>query len=389
MTCWSRRSCAAMLGIALLAGCNPGVHVTDVTVSKGGKMSVTKSLYGKLPDGTEIDQYTLTNAGGLKVKIITYGATITDVEVPDRNGKLENVTLFRDSLDGYLDKNTPYFGATVGRYANRIAKGKFTLDGKAYDLAVNNKPNHLHGGDKGFNRVVWKADWFEDNHSVGVIFTYTSPDGEEHYPGTLFAKVTYSLTDKDELKMEYEATTDKPTVVNLTNHAYWNLAGAGSGDVLGHEMMIDADQYLAIKDFIPVGAPSPVKGTPMDFTTPKTIGSRIEQLGKGKNDGYDHCYVLNKKEGAAGLTLAARVVEPASGRVMEVYTTQPGIQFYTGNFLDGTITAGGKTYKKNYAFCLETQHYPDSPNEKEFPTTVLKPGETYKQSTVHKFTVQK
>ncbi len=256
--CWNR-SCAAMLGIALLAGCNPAVHVTDVTVSKGGKMSIAKSSYGKLPDGKEIDEYTLTNQNGLKVKIITYGATITDVEVPDRNGKMENVTLFRDNLDGYLDKNTPYFGATVGRYANRIAKGKFTLDGKEYSLAINNKPNHLHGGNKGFNRVVWKAKQFEAADSVGVVFTYTSPDGEEHYPGTLSAKVTYSLTDKDDLKMEYEATTDKPTVVNLTNHAYWNLAGAGAGDVLGHEMMIDADRYLAIKDFIPVGDPEAVK----------------------------------------------------------------------------------------------------------------------------------
>jgi aldose 1-epimerase len=384
---WWNRSCAAMLGIALLAGCT---QETPSTTAKGeNKMSVTKSPYGKLPDGTPIDLYTLTNANGLKVKIITYGATITEVEVPDRNGKLENVTLFRDSLEDYCKDNTPYFGATVGRYANRIAKGKFTLDGKEYTLAVNNPPNHLHGGIKGFNRVVWKAEEVKGPGSVGVVFTYTSPDGEENYPGKLSAKVTYSLTDKDELKMDYEATTDKPTVVNLTNHAYWNLAGAGSGDVLSHEMMINADKYLAIKDFIPVGAPSPVKDTPMDFTTPKTIGSRILQLGTGKNDGYDHCYVLNKKEGGSALTLAARVVEPASGRVMEVYTTQPGIQFYTGNFLDGAITAGGKTYQKHFAFCLETQHYPDSPNEPDYPTTVLRPGETYKQTTVHKFSVQK
>jgi aldose 1-epimerase len=384
---WWNRGWLAMLGVALLAGC----HRETIPTQIQGKdtMSVTKTPYGKLPDGAEVELYTLTNSNGLKVKIMTYGATITEVDVPDRKGKIENVTLYRDSLADYV-KDTSYFGATVGRYANRIAKGKFKLDGKEYALAVNNGNNHLHGGNKGFNKVVWKATPIQPKGSlVGVVFTYESPDGEEHYPGNLSAKVTYRLTNDNELKTEYEATTDKPTIVNLTNHAYWNLAGAGSGDVLGHEMQIDADRYLPIEDFIPVGAPAPVKDTPMDFTTPKTIGSRIEQLGTGKNDGYDHCYVLNKKEGGERLSLAARVVEPASGRVMEIYTTQPGIQFYSGNFLDGSVTAGGKKYEKHFAFCLETEHYPDSPNRPDYPPTVLRPGQTYKETTVYKFSVQK
>jgi aldose 1-epimerase len=357
--------------------------------SEEKKMKVSKEAYGKLPDGTEIDQYTLSNSHGLKVKIITYGAIITDVETPDRNGKSENITLYRDSLADYMEvkddkPTTPYFGATVGRYGNRIAKGRFTLDGKEYTLATNNGPNALHGGLKGFDKVVWKAEPVETPDEVGVAFTRTSPDGEEGYPGALKTKVTYSLTDKDELKMDYEATTDKDTVVNLTNHTYWNLAGAGNGDVFGHELMINADRFLPVDDtLIPLGRLDPVKGTPMDFTTAKTIGKDFAAV-KG---GYDHCYVLDRK--GDGLSPAAKVVEPTSGRVMEIFTTQPAVQFYTGNFLDGTIQAGGKTYKKNYALCLETQHYPDSPNQKDFPTTVLKPGDTYKQTTVHKFSVLK
>jgi len=353
------------------------------------KMSVTKEVYDKLPDGTQIDQYTLTNPNGLKVKLINYGAIITSVETPDRNGKIENITLHRDSLADYMEMKdgkptTPYFGATVGRYGNRIAKGRFTLDGKEYRLAVNNGPNALHGGLKGFDKVVWKAEPVETSDAVGVAFTYTSPDGEEGYPGTLKTKVTYSLTDKDELKMDYEATTDKPTVLNLTNHTYWNLSGAGNGDITKHVLMLNADRFLPVDDtLIPLGRLDAVKGTPMDFTSPKAIGKDMAQV----EGGYDHCYVLICKN--HGLNLAARVAEPTGGRVMEVYTTQPAVQFYCGNFLDGTIHADGKTYDKHFGLCLETQHYPDSPNEKDFPSTVLKPGETYKQSTVHKFSVQK
>jgi len=352
------------------------------------KMTIDKQTYGKTPDGTEVDQYTLADAKGLRVKIITYGAMITSVEVPDRDGKPANVTLHRDSLKDYLAGH-PFFGCAVGRYANRIAKGKFTLDGHEYTLATNNGPNHLHGGNKGFDKYVWKAEPVEGDGFVGVKFSHVSPDGDEGYPGELKATVIYTLSNDNELKMDYTATTDKPTVVNLTNHAYWNLAAPGgypgSGDVLGHELTLNADRYLPVDaGLIPLGELKPVKGTPMDFTQPKTIGSRIEQI----EGGYDHCYVLNKKEGEK-LSLAARVVEPKSGRTMEIYTTQPAIQLYTGNFLDGTVTGGGVAYQKHFALCLETEHYPDSPNRPEYPSTVLRPGETYHEVTVHKFSVQK
>lgn len=360
------------------------------------KMSITTAPYGKMPDGTEITQYTLSNAKGMKVKLINYGAIITAVDVPDRDGKVENVTLYRDSLADYMERDkegkptTPYFGATIGRYGNRIAKGHFTLDGKEYQLAINNmKVNHLHGGEKGFDKQVWEAKEVKLPGEFGIAFTRTSPDGEEHYPGNLKVKVTYSLTDDNELKMDYEATTDKDTVLNLTNHTYWNLAGAGNGDILKEVMMINGDRILPVDNtLIPTGKLEPVKGTPYDFSTPKPIGRDMPPFVLEKNEGgYDHCYVINRK--GDGLELAAKVVDPASGRVMEVATTQPAVQFYVGNYLDGSISGGGKPYKKHYAFCLETQHYPDSPNHPDFPTTVLKPGETYKQLTVYKFSVQK
>jgi aldose 1-epimerase len=353
-------------------------------------MSIETTRYGKI-DGREIDQYTLTNRNGLRVKVIGYGATIASVEVPDRNGKLENVTLYRDSLDDYRQQNTSYFGAAVGRYGNRIAQGRFKLDGKEYTLATNNGANHLHGGKVGFDKVVWSAKPLQDNSSVGVVFAYESPDGEEGYPGTLSAKVTYSLTDDNELKMKYDATTDKPTILNLANHAYWNLAGAGSGDVLDHVIMLNSDRYLPVDaGLIPTGELKAVENTPMDFTRPKTIGSRLKEVkGEDPQGGYDHCYVLRRTGDDKGrLVLAAKVSEPTSGRVMEILTTQPAVQFYTGNFLDGTITAGGKTYKQHYAFCLETEHYPDSPNHSEFPSTVLRPGKTYHEVTLHKFSVK-
>jgi aldose 1-epimerase len=347
-------------------------------------MKSKKDSFGKMPDGSEVDRYTLTNANGMKVTIITYGAMITSVETPDRSGKLANITLYRDTLADYLAGH-PFFGCVAGRYANRIARGKFTLDGQQYTLATNNGKNHLHGGTKGFDKHVWIAESLEGDGFASVILVHVSPDGDEGYPGRLYATVNYTLNDKNEVKMQYTATTDKPTHVNLTNHAYWNLAGAGSGDVLKHVLMLGADQFLPVDDgLIPLGPPQSVKGTPMDFTEPKTIGSRIDQVAGG----YDHCYVLNRKPGEE-LSLAARVVEPASGRVMEVYTTQPGVQFYTGNFLDGKVTGGGVAYQKHFGFCLETQHYPDSPNHPEYPSTLLKPGDTYSQTTVYKFDVEK
>jgi aldose 1-epimerase len=364
-------------------GCS-GRSTPDASKPSEAKMSVHKELFGKTPEGVAVDLYTLTNGKGLRVKIMTYGATIVSVEVPDRKGKAENVTLSLDTLDDYL-KGHPFFGSTVGRYANRIAKGKFTLDGKQYTLATNNNENHLHGGLKGFGKAVWKVEPLETADAVGVIFTHVSPDGDEGYPGKLNAEVTYSLTNDNELKMEYEATTDRPTIVNLTNHTYWNLTGAND-DVLGHELTLNADRYLPVdKGLIPLGELKNLKGTPMDFTAPMTIGSRIARV----EGGYDHCYVLNKKPGEGkNLSPAAVVYEPKSGRVMEIYTSEPGVQFYSGNFLDGQQQRGGKKFTKHYGFCLETQHFPDSPNIPSFPSVLLKPGETYTHKTVHKFSVK-
>jgi aldose 1-epimerase len=347
-------------------------------------MNLEKKLFGKTSDGAEVDLYSLTNANGLKVEIMTYGATLTSVETPDRDGKTANITLHLDSLDDYL-KGHPFFGSIAGRYANRIAKGNFTLDGKQYTLATNNNGNHLHGGVKGFDKKIWTAMPIRTADAAGVTFSCESPDGEEGYPGAMKVQATYRLTERNELKMEYSAVTDKPTVINLTNHAYWNLAGAGEGDVLDHLAEIHADGYLPVDDgLIPLGNIAPVKDTPMDFVTrPMTIGSRIARTGGG----YDHCYVLNKKK-ARDLALAARIAEPHGGRVMEVFTNQPGVQFYTANFLDGSITADGKNYVKHGGFCLETQHFPDSPNQPQFPSAVLRPGEIYNHVTVHVFSIQ-
>jgi aldose 1-epimerase len=347
------------------------------------KMKLKQEPFGKLADGTQIDLFTLRNAGGLKVKLINYGAIITAIETPDRNGKLANITLFRDSLADYLAGH-PYFGCVAGRYANRIAFGKFKIGDDEFRLAANNNGHHLHGGKVGFDKHAWKAEPVEGEGFAGVRLTLVSPDGDEGYPGALTATVTYTLTDANELKMDYRATTDKPTVLNLTNHAYWNLAGAGTGDVLGHELMINADRFLPVDDgLIPLGVLKPVADTPMDFAKPTAIGARIAQV----EGGYDHCYVLRRKPDEA-LALCARVVEPKSGRTLEIVTTQPAVQFYSGNFLDGTVTGGGAAYEKHWGFCLETQHYPDSPNRPDFPTTLLKPGETYEHSTVHRFGVQ-
>ncbi len=347
------------------------------------KTAVEKSSFGALPDGTEVDLYTLTNSNGLAAKITNYGAIITELHVPDAKGALADVVLGFDRLDGYL-KGHPYFGATVGRVANRIAGGEFALNGKSYKLAVNEGSTHLHGGIKGFDKVLWKA---APQQGASVKFSYTSPDGEEGYPGTLTVEVTMSLTDANELSIDYTALADQTTIINLTNHSYFNLAGQGQGDILGHELFLSAAEYTpANADRIPTGDVVPVRGTPVDFTSPAPIGSRISQLANTPL-GYDHNCVINRA--GKGLALAARVYEPKTGRLMEVHTTQPGVQFYTGNFLDGTLTGkGGAVYRQHTGFCLETQHYPDSVHHPDFPSIILHPGQNYHHTTVHKFSTR-
>jgi len=351
----------------------------------GPKPGIKRSTFGKMSDGQTIDLYTLTNKNGMQVGIINYGGRVVSIRVPDRQGQMADVVLGFDNLDGYLGNN-PYFGAIVGRYANRIAKGRFTLDSVEYKLAQNDGPNSLHGGVKGFDKVVWKATELAKQNSA-LELAYLSKDGEEGYPGNLSVKVTYTLSDDNELWIDYHATTDKDTVLNLSNHSYFNLAGEGNGDILQHVMMIAASRFTPVDaTLIPTGELRNVEGTPFDFRQPTAIGARInnddEQLKLGR--GYDHNFVLDRK--GSGMTLAARVVEPKSGRVLEVKTDQPGIQFYTGNFLDGTIHGkGGKVYGHRFAFCLETQHFPDSPNRPSFPSSELKPGETYHYITVFRF----
>jgi len=341
---------------------------------------VKATAFGKTQEGDAVELYTLTNAKGMVTRITTYGATVTELHVPDRNGNLGNVVLGFDNLKQYLGSH-PHFGGAIGRVANRIAGGRFTLGGKEYRLAQNNGPNHLHGGIKGFDKVIWKAEPVAGQDGPAVKFTYLSRDGEEGYPGNLSCVVIYTLTNRNELKIDYTATTDKPTPVNLSNHSYFNLSGPGTGDVLSHEIMILAQRYTPVDDvLIPTGEIAAVKGTPMDFTKPFAIGARINQV-KG---GYDHNYVLDTG-GSKTPVLAARVRDPKSGRVMEVLTSEPGVQFYTGNFLDGTITGLGGTYKRHYGFCLETQHFPDSVNRPNFPSIILEPGKTYKQSTIYRF----
>ena len=344
-------------------------------------MGVQKQPYGRTSDGTAVEIYTLTNDKGLEARVMTYGATLVSLRVPDRAGRLGDIVLGYDSLDGYI-KNSPYFGSTVGRYGNRIAKAAFTLDGMTYKLAANNGENHLHGGIKGFDKVVWKAEPAREAGAAGLKFTYLSRDGEEGYPGNLSVTVIYSLTDENELRITYEAVTDKPTPVNLTHHSYFNLAGIG--DILGHELMINAAGYTPVDSgLIPTGEIRAVEGSPFDFTKAHAIGERIAQV----EGGYDHNFVL--KRGGGQLDLAARVFEPTSGRVLEILTTEPGLQFYSGNFLDGTITGkGGRVTLKHHGFCLETQHFPDSPNRPNFPSTILRPGAVYRSLTVHRFSAR-
>ncbi|HYL86041.1 MAG TPA: aldose epimerase family protein [Candidatus Angelobacter sp.] len=357
------------------------------------KPGTTKSSFGKTPEGAQVDLYTLTNKNGVAVAIANYGGAVVSLKVPDRNGSLEDVVLGYDSADGYVnDKN--FFGALIGRYGNRIGHAQFSLDGHTYTLAKNNGENSLHGGIKGFNKALWTAKEIPAKGGQALELTYLSKDGEEGFPGNLNVRVVYTLTDTNELKIEYFATTDKKTVVNLTNHTYFNLLGVGPGmgDILGHALMIEADKFTPVDaGLIPTGELRGVAGTPFDFRKPTAIGARIEaddeQIKLGK--GYDHNFVLRRKMGDP-ISLAARVTEEASGRVMEVWTTEPGIQFYTGNFLDGTVHGkAGVAYEKRSALCLETQHFPDSPNQPKFPSVVLNPGGRYHTTTVYKFSVRK
>jgi len=354
------------------------------------KAGLERQPFGKSPDGSPVDLYVLTNSSGMQASITNYGGILLSLKVPDRNHNFADVILGYDTLEGY-EGDKSFLGATIGRYGNRIAHGKFTLYGKEYTLDRNDGENHLHGGNRGFNKVLWQAKPISSRDSQSLVLTYTSPDGEGNYPGNLNVKVTYTLTDNNELKIAYEATTDKDTIVNLTNHAYYNLAGQGESDILGHVLTIYADRFTPVdKGLIPTGQLQSVKGTPFDFTHPTAIGARIDrdddQLKVGH--GYDHNFVLNAGINAAPVP-AASVYEPKSGRMLEIATTEPGIQFYSGNFLDGSIKGKqGKVYKHRYGLCLETQHYPDSPNHPDFPSTVLKKGETYRSMTIYSFSVR-
>jgi len=346
-------------------------------------MNAHTDPFGRTPDGQEISIYTLTSSKGLRARITNFGATLVSLEVPDRHGNLADVTLGFDSLDQYVNPNA-YIGATVGRYANRIGNAKFTLGGVEYKLTANEGSHQLHGGKVGFDKKVWTTrEAVAAENEAWVKMTYLSPDGEEGYPGNLRCTVSYILTNDDELRFSYEAQTDKKTVVNLTNHSYWNLGGPDSNNILSHELMVNAGTFTVIsKDLIPTGMIASVIDTPLDFTRPRAIGERMRQIGKG----YDHNYVVRGQDKAT--KFAARVRELSTGRVMEIYTTEPGIQLYTGNYLDGSLVGkGGKAYGRHAAFCLETQHFPDSPNKPQFPSTVLSPGEKHTSLTVHKFAI--
>ena len=397
----SSRCLTSILTLLVLVGCAP----SELPMTR----SIASAPFGTTSAGEVVELFTMTNPNGIEVRAITYGGIIVSLKTPDRDGRWDDIVLGFDSLEPY-DAGSPYFGSIIGRYGNRIAQGRFSLDGETFTLATNNEPNHLHGGVRGFDKVVWTGVPFERDHAVGVVFTYTSPDDEEGYPGTLDVRVTYTLTDADELIFEYHATTDRATPVNLTQHSYFNLAGAASDNILGHELTIDASRFTPVDStLIPTGELAPVEGTPFDFRTSTAIGARIEeddpQLRSGL--GYDHNFVLDANpnvtsgstsddrdaSGGAptvreGLRRAALVVEPVTGRTLEIHTQEPGIQFYSGNFLDGTIAGkGGRVYGHRSGFCLETQHYPDSPNQPTFPSTILRPGEEYSTRTVLVFGV--
>jgi len=369
---------------------NSDMKERELVESRGG-VEIKKSDFGKTSDGKIVEKYSVSNASGLEMNVINYGGIITSLKIPDKNGKYEDVVLGLDNIKDYED-GSPYFGAIIGRYGNRIANAKFSLDGKDYKLDANNGPNSLHGGKKGFDKVIWNVEPNSGENEASLKLSYMSPDGEGGFPGNLQITVTYTLNSNNELYVNYEATTDEKTVINLTQHTYFNLTGDFSKKVLDHIVEINADSFLPVnKTLIPTGKLKPVAGTPFDFTEPKTISKGItqensnEQLNIG--GGFDHSWILNKEN--KEVAFAASAYEPESGRFMEVYTSEPAIQFYTGNFLDGSLPAkGGGEYEKRSGFCMETQHYPDSPNQENFPSTILKPGETYTSETSYKFSVK-
>lgn len=380
-----------LLLIALLVSAAVGTQGSRAQPSNSSR-SVLAQPFGTTDTDQLVKVYTLANANGVELRAMNYGGIILSLRVPDRDGRFDDIVLGYESLDEYLEES-PYFGAIVGRYANRIAGGRFTLNGKTYKLATNNGPNHLHGGTVGFDQRVWDATPFVDAHGTGITFSYTSPDGEEGYPGTLETTVRYTLTDDNQLIVYYEATATEATPVNLSQHTYFNLAGDGRRDILDHRLMLNANYFTPVDStLIPTGELHPVAGTPFDFTSLTPIGARIDadntQLEYGQ--GYDHNFVLDRSDaGKDSLALAARVVEPQTGRVLTVHTTEPGVQFYTGNFLDGSLTGkDGAVYERRYGFCLETQHFPDSPNQPNFPSTILHPGETYRSRTIFTFSTQ-
>ncbi|MHB0777630.1 aldose epimerase family protein [Halomonas sp. WWR20] len=389
------------IGLAALmleaAQANDDADTQQRDTKPSGAAGVEQATFGTLPDGREVEVYRIANINGIEMRVINYGGTIVSLRTPDIAGQFDDIVLGFDSLEKYLSDTyrdaNPYFGALIGRYGNRIAGGKFSLNGQTYELATNDGPNHLHGGEQGFDKVLWQAEPFENDQGRGVVLTYTSADGEEGYPGKLKTQVTYTLTDADELDIQYRATTTQATPVNLTQHSYFNLEGEGSGSILDHYLIINAEAFTPVDEtLIPTGEIRPVAGTPFDFTQPTPIGERIEQdnqqLTYGK--GYDHNFVLARESSADdSLVLAARVWEPDSGRLLEVSTTEPGLQFYSGNFLTGDLTGKrGKPYRHRSGFALETQHFPDSPNQENFPSTILEPGDTYHSRTVYAFSAQ-
>ncbi|MFI7602510.1 aldose epimerase family protein [Actinoplanes sp. NPDC049681] len=375
-------------GVVLLLGAGLGLAGASSSQA-GGRPTITREAYGSV-GGRAVDRYTLTN-GRIRVRILTYGGILQTVEVPGRHGRVDNVTLGFAGLDGYVTSGNPaYFGALIGRYGNRVANGRFTLDGRTYQLPINDPPNSLHGGDVGFDKRVWSATPVTGRDSVGLRLSYVSPDGEENYPGTLHATVTYTVARDRGIRIDYRATTDQATIVNLTNHAYWNLGGEGTGTIDDHELQLRASRYTPVDaTLIPTGAIDPVAGTPMDFTRPTAIGARnrsdFPQIVYGH--GYDHNWVLDRRDTTyTSLELAARLSDKASGRTLSIYTTEPGIQFYGGNFLDGTLYGtSGRSYRQGDGLALETQHFPDSPNHANFPSTVLRPGQVFRSTTVYRF----